>query len=373
MKKILIVTSSFQFVRTFLIPHIEYWVRNGWIVDVASDYDGIPIPQVNRLIDIPVKRTPLHTSNIIAIKRLAQHLESESYDIINCHTPIGAMIARCASHKARCRGTKLVYMAHGFHFYKGAPLLNWLVYYTAEKCMARYTDALITINNEDRKNAQNLLSEIPHQYYLHGVGYDTKHIRACNEDEAQRLRKQYDIHEDDFVLLYIARYVRHKNHSFLIKAFAELKQSIPNAKLLLLGQGECMHACRCLALKLGVDESVIFAGYKDNVSDYLRLAHVGVSVSMMEGLPIGVLEEMLVGLPVVVSDIRGHRDLIDDGQNGLLYTSDDKADLLKKLMYLYEHPEERKHMGAMAQKNMLKFSADNIAPQLVEIFEEVLS
>ena len=89
MKKILIVTSSYQFVRSFLIPHIEYLVRNGWIVDVASDNDGGSIPHIRRQIDIPVKRTPFHHSNVAAIKQLKQHLDKEQYDIINCHTPIG--------------------------------------------------------------------------------------------------------------------------------------------------------------------------------------------------------------------------------------------------------------------------------------------
>lgn len=373
MKKILIVTSSLQFVRTFLIPHIDHWVRNGWIVDVASHDDGVSIPHVNRLIDIPVKRTPIHASNIVAIKRLAQHLASERYDIINCHTPIGAMIARCASHKARSSGTKLVYMAHGFHFYKGAPLLNWLVYYTAEKCMARYTDALITINNEDCHNARNLLPEIPHQYYLHGIGYDTKHIRSCNDDEVQSLRQQYSLHEDDFVLLYIARYVSHKNHRFLIKAFADIKQHIPNAKLLLLGEGECMHACRCLAHKLGVDKSVIFAGYQDDISKYLHLAHVGVSVSKMEGLPIGVLEEMLVGLPVVASNIRGHRDLVSNGENGLLFECKDSADFIAKIEYLYNNRDERYRLGMSAQANIAQYSAETIISQMMDIFEQELS
>ena len=373
MKKILIVTSSYSFVRSFLIPHIEYWKRNGWVVDVASDDDGSTIPYVDHQIDIPVKRTPFHSSNIVAIKRLASHLEQEHYDIINCHTPIGAMVARLAARKARRKGTKIVYMAHGFHFYKGAPLRNWLLYYTAEKCMARYTDALITINDEDRLNASKYLPEISRQYYLEGIGYDIKHIGACSAEELQRLREQYNLREDDFVLLYIARYALHKNHRFLIKAFAEIQQSIPHAKLMLLGEGDDMEACRALAQQLGVSHSVIFAGFQPQISGYLYLADVGVSPSLMEGLPIGVAEEMFVALPVVASDIRGHRDLIDDGKNGMLCSVSDTSHFVSKIVCLYNNPEEWRKMGQMARENILKYSAENIMPQLLDILHKELS
>lgn len=372
MKKILIVTSSYQFVRSFLIPHIEYLVRNGWIVDVASDNDGKPIPHVRKQIDIPVKRTPFHRSNIVAIKQLAQHLDKEQYDIINCHTPIGAMIARLASCKARRRGAKVVYMAHGFHFYKGAPWINWMLYYTAEKCLAHKTDAIVTINEEDRLNASRYFPEIPRQYYLTGIGYDENHVGVCNIDEQNKLRAQYNLRDDDFVCIYMARYARHKKQAFLIKAVSELKKHIPNCKLILLGDGEEMDTCRRLAQELNVTDAVIFAGYQPHISGFMRIADVGVSASAMEGLPINIVEEMSIALPIVASDIRGHRDLIEDGKNGMLYALDDTADFVEKLIYLYEHPEERKNMGEMAQKNIAKYSAENIVPQLADIFESVL-
>lgn len=373
MKKILIVTSSYQFVRSFLIPHIDYMVRSGWIVDVASDNDGTSLPYVNKQIDIPVKRTPFHPSNIVAIKRLSQHLEREDYDIINCHTPIGAMIARLASCKARRKGSKVIYMAHGFHFYEGAPIHNWLLYYTAEKWLARYTDAIITINEEDRRNASKLLTEISHQYYLHGVGYDVNHVGVSHKKRQNKLRAQYNLREDDFVCLYIARYTRDKNHKFLIKALTELQKHIPRCKFLLLGDGKEMVACRNLSCKLGLEKSVIFAGFHSKISDYLQIVQVGVSPSVSEGLGLGLVEEMCVGLPVLASRVRGHRDLIEDGKNGLLYTLDDTADFVSKLVYLYEHPEVRKSIGTTAQENISKYSAENIIPQMMDIFEDVLS
>ncbi|MBO7317630.1 MAG: glycosyltransferase family 4 protein [Bacteroidales bacterium] len=372
MKKILVIASSYLHIRSFLIPHIEYWKRNGWVVDVASDDDGIAIPYADSKIDIPVKRTPFHPSNVVAIKRLARHLEREHYDIINCHTPIGAMIARLASRQARRNGTKIVYMAHGFHFYNGAPLRNWLLYYTAEKSMARCTDALITINEEDRLNACKFFPEIPRQYHLDGIGYDTKHIGHSDEDEVRCIQEQYGLRKDDFVLLYIARYARHKRHRFLIEAFADIKQNIPQAKLLLLGEGEDMQACCQLAQKLGLNSSVIFAGYQTNISPYLHLADVGVSPSLMEGLPIGLAEKMSVALPVVVSDIRGHRDLINEGQNGMLFAVGSRSELVNKVAYLYNNPAERLRMGIAARESIMKYSVENIKPQFLQILDNEL-
>lgn len=373
MKKILIVASSYVHIRAFLIPHIKQLVSDGWMVDVASENDGIDIPYVNRQIDIPVKRSPFHPSNISAIKKLSRYIDDEQYDIINCHTPIGAMIARMASFKARRKGAKVIYMAHGFHFYEGAPLINWLVYYTAEKLMARCTDAIITINEEDSTNARKFFPEIAHQYSLPGVGYDVNHIeRPCDVD-SDELRKKYHIGDDDYVCIYIARYTRNKNHRFLIKALAKLQHHIPQCKLLLLGDGEEMESCRRLAQELGVDDKVIFAGYQRNISAYLQLADVAVSPSLIEGLPIGLLEEMYVGLPILANTVRGHKDLIKNGETGMLYAYNDEVEFVEKFLYLYRNPEERKRLGMMAQKSIVKYSVENIIPQMIEIFERETS
>lgn len=374
MKKILIVASSYFFIRTFLIPHIRYWVENGWMVHVASENDGTTIPYAHRQIDIPIKRTPLHMSNLTAVCRLRQLMNEERYDIVNCHTPIGAMVARMAASQSRRRyGTKVVYMTHGLHFYNGAKKKNWMLYCPAEMFLASYTDAIISINEEDRLHIEKYFPQIPYQYKLPGIGYDTRHIGALGLQDRDALRRKYSLQSDDFVLLYIARYTADKNHRFLIKSLVDIQRKIERCKIVMVGDGEEMVACRKLARDLNVDDSVIFAGFQLNITDYLQMADVGVSPSVSEGLGLGIVEEMYASLPILASRVRGHRDLINHGENGLLFTLNDKYDFIEKLIYLYNNPSFRINMGRTAHIGVEKYSIENVIPQLVNIFEELMN
>ncbi len=373
MKKILIVTSSYFFIRTFLIPHIRHWVGKEWIVHVASANDGTTVPYVHRQIDIPIERTPWHVGNWKAVCSLQKLIDEERYDIVNCHTPIGAMVARLAASQSRRRyGTKVVYMTHGLHFYNGAKKKNWLLYYTAEKFLASYTDAIISINEEDRRHIEKYFPQIPYQYKLPGIGYDTEHIGVLGLQDRDALRRKYFLQSDDFVLLYIARYTADKNHRFLIKSLADIQRKIERCKIVMVGDGEEMVACRKLARDLNVDKSVIFAGFQLDITDYLQLADVGVSPSVSEGLGLGIVEEMYASLPILASRVRGHRDLISHGENGLLFTLNDKDDFIKKLTYLYNNPSIRIIMGQTAHMGVELYSVENIIPQLVGIFDEVM-
>lgn len=373
MRKILIVTSSYFFVRTFLIPHIKHLVENGWIVHVASDNDGTTIPFAHQQIDIPIKRSPFHLSNAMAISMLSDMIGKEKYDIVHCHTPIGAMVARLAARKYRKEGVKVIYMTHGLHFYKGARKKNWMVYYTAEKFLARYTDAIISINSEDKKNIENYFPEIPHQYITPGIGYDIKHVGHPGKISKGELRKQYGIGPNDFVCLYIARYTQDKNHRFLIKSVKEIQEYIPKIKILFVGDGEEMVACRELAKKLGVDKSVIFTGFQLNITDYLHMSDVGVSPSVCEGLGLGLVEEMCFALPVVASRVRGHRDLITHGENGLLYKLDDTQEFIKNLKFLYNNPDMARKIGRNARNGISKYAVENIITLMDEIYDKELN
>lgn len=374
MKKILIVTSSYFFVRTFLIPHIRHLVANGWMVHVASANDGTTIPYIHKQIDIDIKRTPLHIGNLGAIRQLQRLIEEERYDIVHCHTPIGAMVGRLAAAPFRGKyGTKVIYMTHGLHFYEGAKIKNWALYFTAERFLAPFTDAIISINEEDRGHIEKYFPQIKHQYIVPGIGYDPEHIGILGLHDRDLLRKKYSLEKEDFVLLYIARYTGDKNHRFLINVISDVQQKIENCKIVFVGDGEEMIACRHLAQKLGVEKSVIFAGFQLDITDYLQIADVGVSPSVSEGLGLGLVEEMYASLPILASRVRGHRDLINHGENGLLFTLDSKEDFIKKLLFLYENPAKRHTMGLTARQRVEKYSVENIIPMIMSVYDDVLN
>lgn len=372
MKSILIVTSSDYFVRVFLIPYIKALVDEGWLVHVASAYDGEDIPYIHQHIDIPVERTPFSLKNWKAIKMLSRQIECSRYDIVHCHTPVGAYIGRLAARRARrLYGTKVIYTAHGFHFYDGAPLLSWLLYYPAEQFLSRYTDAIVTINKEDSLRVERRFTRIAKRYYLPGVGYDEERIKP-DLSHISVLREELGLHPDDFVLIYTANLIAGKNHCFLLSCLQQIVKEIPRCKLLLCGEGSMREIIANKVEELHLQQHVVFAGFTWSIGDYMMLADVAVSASRREGLPLSIIEAMSSRLPVVATRIRGIEDLIENNVNGLLYTLDDKEQFCKHIISLYKNPQKRQSLSQRAAEGIERYSAKEIVPQMIGIYHEIL-
>ncbi len=372
-RKILIVTSTYRFMKSFLIPYIKELVDTGWIVHISSHADdNCTIPYAHKRLDMPVARTPFSMDNFKAIGILSRHIAAEKYDIINCHTPMGAYVGRVAARcaKARENGAKVIYMAHGFHFYTGAPLLSWMLYYSAEKIFAHYTDALITINKEDSLRAREKFSRIKQQYCLPGIGYNPQRIQVGTQQTPAEQRQAMGLHESDFVLLYIAGLIPRKNHKFILSCMPMLLQEIPQCKLLLLGQGEEEKNIRATIKKLGIEDAVLLCGFQENIAPYLQIADVALSSSIWEGLTVGLMEDMAAALPVVASEVKGQLDLMTDGETGYLYKLGDKQTFIDRISHLYHHPEARREMGKKASQEVKKYSVEQVLPQLMEIIEK---
>lgn len=373
MKKILIVTSTYYFIRAFLIPHIRHLTQSGYIVHVASAPDNSIIPYVRKQIDIPVERTPFSHNNLKAIKILSDQILLEKYDLLHCHTPMGAYVARMAVKKNKGHlDTKIIYTAHGFHFFKGAPLGNWALYYTAEKYLSRYTDAIITINQEDKEAARTCFPRIPYQYNLPGIGYDKEHIGDIRSLDKAAVRRQLKLGKGDFVLLYIAGFYKGKNHDFLLSLLPAILRQIPDCKMLFLGNGPLLEHARRSVHRMKIEQSVIFAGYQSQIGPYLKAADVGVSSSLREGLPLNIIEEMYAALPIVATRIRGHIDLVEHGSNGYLYDVNDKSAFLNCITHLYRDPHTRSVMGEKAYSGIEKYDISNILPRISEIYDNIL-
>lgn len=354
------------------MPHIKHLVERGWIVHVSSANDGKDISFVHRKIDIPIRRSPFRMDNIKAIKLLKSVIEEEHYDIVHCHTPIGAMVARLAADKARrTMGTKVIYTTHGLHFYKDAPCKHWLLYYTAEKFLAKYTDAIVTINEEDRCNVARYFPEIKKQYKIDGIGYDTERLKGVDLSRRDELRSSYGYDKDDFICIYIASFCDRKNHKFLLSNLPETLNKIPNLKYIFLGEGETEQKCRKMLAQMGLQDKVMFAGHQSDLTDYLSIADVGISVSKTEGLGMGLVEEMYAMLPILASRVRGHEDLIENHKNGLLFALDDHTEYSTLLSTLYNKPLMRKQMGEYASKNIDCYNIKNIIMQMDDIIEQL--
>ena len=322
MKILYVATVVKTHIMQFHIPYLKMLKEMGWETAVAArnDYENpvdCVIPYCDTYYDIPFERNPLKPKNITAYKALKRIIDEGQFDIIHCHTPVGAMLTRLAARKARRSGTKVIYTAHGYHFFKGAPLINWLIYYPAEKWLARFTDVLITINKEDYNRAKSFRAG--KVVYIPGVGIDLKKFSQGigNRDEK---RAELGLKDSDFVLLSVGELIARKNHSLVLESLGELqrKNQLDDIQYVICGRGELETELKEKAVSLGIADHVHLLGYRSDVSELCNAADVFIFMSLQEGLPVALMEAMACGLPVICSNIRGSTDLIENEVNGLI-------------------------------------------------------
>lgn len=368
--KILYVTTISDTVNAFLIPHIRMLVNLGHHVDVAFNIKN----QVKQeIIDIgcnvhalEFERSPLNKGNYIAYRKLKKIIQNEKYDLVHTHTPIASTCVRIACKNMK--NTKVFYTAHGFHFSKGASLKNWLVYYPMEKWLSRYTNCLITINKEDYNTAISKNFKADEIKMVHGVGVDVNKFEPQIIEKKLQTRKEYGYKEDGFILFYAAELNHNKHQDLLIDVVNILKDRIPNIKLLLAGSGLLESQYKELAKKSGVENNIEFLGYRSDVSKLLMLSDIAVASSRREGLPVNVMEAMATGLPLVVTNVRGHRDLVKDGENGYVIGLNDAESFAGSIEKLYKYDELRSKFGKKGFELVQKYSLENVLKEMQEIY-----
>lgn len=352
----------------FFVEHIKMLYREGHTVEIACAEGTKPLSNVYKQLGckvhlIPFSRSPLSISNIKAYSRLKQLVETEHYDIVHTHTPNASMIARLACRGVRKQGTKVIYTAHGFHFFKGAPLKNWLMYYPVEKFCAKYTDVLITINQEDYAFAQKNI-HASKVCYVPGVGIDLQKIRdvQCNRDE---VRDSIGVPRDCFLLLSIGELNCNKNHQVVLHALACLK----NKKIhyAIAGVGKQHDFLVNLAKKLGIDKQIHLLGYRTDALKLYKAADIFVFPSFREGLSVSLMEAMANGLPIICSQIRGNVDLVKNGEGGFLFNPSDISSLNVALENLIESSDTQKRFGKMNKVAIEKFNLTNVLANMKDL------
>lgn len=332
----------------------------GWEVHVASRGDRV-LPYCDVHHEIPISRSPFSRSNLEAFRMLKKVMNDNKFDIVHCHTPMGGVLTRLAADRKNS-GT-VIYTAHGFHFYKGAPLMNWLVYYPIEFLMSFRTDCLITINGEDYAFAKKHFRH-PEVKLVDGVGYNDSRYFPVTEEEKKRIRKEKGFGEDEKILIYVAEMNENKNQGMLIDALKD----IPDAKLLIAGADNYGGRYVSCAKTAGVADRVSFLGHCDDVADYVRFSDVCVASSLREGLPVNIMEAMACGLPVVATDNRGHRALIKDGEDGFIVKIGDSGAMAQKVRELLSQKELYCRISSAAAENVKRFSQTVVSAQMSDIY-----
>lgn len=376
-KKALVVTTVASTIDQFCMNDISILLDN-YDVQVAANFtkgNNTSKERINEFKNELIKknivfnelefdRNPLSKSNLRAHKKLKNIIEQNRFDLIHCHTPIAAMFTRLAARGARKKGTKVIYTAHGFHFYKGAPILNWLVYYPIEKWLARYTDTLITINKEDYERAQCKF-KAKRVEYIPGIGIDLKKFNTVEVDRDLKC-SELDLPKDAFVVLSVGEVNKNKNHEVVIRAIAKIDN--PNIHYIVCGQGKLEGHLRSLGKELGLENQVHLLGFRKDIPEIFKISDIFVFPSYREGLSVALMEAMANGLPVVCSNIRGNSDLIEYEKGGYLVEPGDIVGFAKYMKNLIEASRLRSEFGGFNLEKIENYSIENVLKEIEEIY-----
>ncbi len=364
--KILYITTiggTMNFFKTF----IKGLVEDGHTVDMACN-DSVSKPadmysEIGcKIYSISTSRSPFSKGNITAIKQIRNLVEKNGYDIVHCHTPLAAMATRLACIKARKKGLRVIYTAHGFHFYKGAPIKNWMIYYTIEKICSLWTDVLVTINKEDYHFSSKHM-HAKRVEYVPGVGIDVDRFRKADVVKSEK-RHELGIDDSATVVLSVGELNENKNHETVIRAISKLKNE--DIVYLICGKGAKGNYLRSLAQELGVN--LVLAGFRKDIPEILKCSDIFAFPSKREGLPVSLMETMASGLPAVCSRIRGITDLVDDGINGFLCDPLDAEAFAEKIKQLAEDINLRKKMAEINETKILGFGFDKVDEKIRRIY-----
>lgn len=312
LKKVLFVATVTKHINAFHIPYLKWFKEEGYEVHVASNGNE-QIEYCDKHYNLPFERFPLKKVNLKTYKKLKTIINENKYEIIHCHTPVGGALTRLAAKEVRKNGTRVIYTAHGFHFFKGAPLINWILYYPVEKWLSNYTDCLITINHEDYELAKKKFKKCKQIELVHGVGLDTSRFDIkISEEELEKLRKEISINKSHIVLSYVAELNENKNQILLIKTMEELIKQNGNYRLLLIGDGNKRQDYEQYIKNHSLEKYIKILGIRKDIPQILKLTNIYIASSLREGLPVNILEAMYMGLPVIATDNRGHRELVKD-------------------------------------------------------------
>lgn len=329
MKNILILTTVSGFLNKFERDNVRILQDMGYTVHYAANkneqiyaFDEQELEQAGvQLHHIDIAKSPyLFKVNYKAYKQLIHIIETYDISVIHCHTPVGGLLGRLAGRHFRGRGLKVIYTAHGFHFYKGAPLLNNTIFYMMERMMAPYTDIMVLINEEDYKNACRFpLKKGGQVYKIPGVGLDLEKFSPLSCTRKSEARKKLGLKEDDFFIVSVGELNENKNHEAVIKALARMRDSgkdISDIRYGICGDGFFHERLLSQIKALGLEDNVTLYGYCRDVRGILGCAQASVFPSIREGLGMAALESLAMGVPVIAADNRGTREYMHSGKNG---------------------------------------------------------
>ena len=378
-QRILIVCTDVM-MYLFLLPYVKHLVNKKYHVDIAcsspkgtkmeryEEYIRNNIPVDSQFFHLSSERSPLCLSNIKGYIQICKIIEQGCYHLIWTNGPVLAAITRIAASKYRKEGLKVLYLAHGFHFFKEAPIQNWL-YYPIEKIMSHYCDMIVTINWDDYHLTQKYFSKSLKLKHIDGIGLDICKFKNISVNYNVK-RYELGVDDDDVLLLSVGELEKHKNHESIIRAVASLND--PRVKYLICGRGKLLEYLKRLSKKLKIDKNILFLGYRHDIGEILKVTDIFVHPSKREGLGIASLEAMATGLPLVTSNIHGIKDYVINGKTGYCLDPNDVNGYAEAIQKLANDPELCKTIGEYNMDAVKKYSLENSILNMETIIQELV-
>lgn len=377
MKNALLITTIGGFVPQFEMNDVKILQENGYTVHYASDFDN-PVYRIDQkelnakgliLHHIDIRKSPFRLKdNMKAFLQLRKIMKEEQIGLVHCHNPMGGVVGRLAAGFSGQR-PYVIYTAHGFHFYEGAPWKNWLLFYTAEKFLARFTDRLITINKEDYERAKKFrLRKNGGVERIPGVGVDIIKFRE-KEELRQSRRKELKIPENGFHIVSVGELNDNKNHEIILEAIKRIDRR--DIYYSICGKGNARERLYELIRKYQLSGQVQLLGYRTDISDILQSADCFAFPSKREGLGIAAIEAMACGIPLIASDNRGTREYMQYGRNGIICHTRNPEEFARAICQLKNAPELRKKMTQNCRETAKKFSIEATDKIMRRIYGEI--
>lgn len=378
MKKILIITTIGGFLQQFEMNDIKLLLDQGYEIHYASNFEN-PVYELDMKVledmgiilhPICIRKSPIHMlQNMKALRELCGIIKSYEIKVLHCHNPLGGVLARLAALFCGKKKIYVIYTAHGFHFYKGAPAANWMMFFPVEYLLAKLTDCLVTINREDYLRAKNFKTlKGKTVFQIPGVGVNIAKYADVPESK-ESIRQELGIPKDAFYLLSVGELNHNKNHEVILRAMAQ----IPNKEIYygICGRGYHEEYLHDLAKELKIEERALLFGFRNDIPKMLKAADVFVFPSLREGLGIAAIEAMAAGLPMITSDCRGTREYMEESITGRMCYNGTVEEYKQLIEWMLCHEEERKQMSQNIRERAQKFDLGQTERVMQDVYNTI--
>jgi len=357
MKRILYTAGTMRHIQNFHLPYIEKLRAAGYKVVVMACGAGANI-------DIPFEKKMFSPKNLLSALRIRRIIKREKFDTVILNTTLAAFVVRfCMPKRKRPR---VINFVHGYMFPKMPKTLRDKIFLFCERLLREKTDYIMVMNTEDYGIAVDYKLSLGRPKMTRGMG------AKVSEDGYLPSELVYGRKEGRkcFIICFVGELCKNKNQEMLIRAMPKIKTSIPNAVLWLIGDGVDKDELSKLAEELSVADSVVFWGHRENPCDFIRASDLYISPSKKEGLPFNIIEALGCGKTVLASDIKGHRDIIEDGKSGFLFNVGDTDELAELVKAVYFGEKSINPKAAIERYKI--FSFDSVFEETYGMMKELI-